>query len=103
MSQQPTWICPHCKSENADRMKFCQLCHKPREYPEGYVPPEEPKKIPQSAIPDERTPKKPKPEPEPVYALPSKNAKKLQTILIVLNVLLVLGNLIALILYLKRK
>ena len=101
MSNQQTWICPHCQSENADRMKFCQLCHKPREYPADYVPPEEPKQIPKSAIPDERTPKKPAPEPEPVYSLPSARVKKLQTFLIVLNVLLVLGNLIALLLYLK--
>ena len=101
MSQQPTWICPHCKSENADRMKFCQLCHKPREYPEGYVPPEEKKQIPQSAIPDPRMPKKQAPEPEPVYALPSARVKKLQILLIVLNVILVLGNIVALILFLK--
>lgn len=96
-----SWICPHCNSENSDKMKFCQLCHKPREYPEGYVPPEEPKKIPQSAIPDPRMQKQQAPEPEPIYALPSARAKHLQTILIVLNVLFVLGNIIALIILLK--
>ena len=96
-----SWICPHCNSENSDKMKFCQLCHKPREYPEGHEPPEEPKKIPQSAIPDPRMPKKQEPEPEPIYALPSARVKRLQKILIVLNVLFVLGNIIALILLLK--
>ena len=96
-----TWICPHCNSENADKMKFCQLCHKPREYPEGYTPPEEKKQIPQSAIPDPRMPKKKAPEPEPVYALPSVGRKRLETVLIVLNAVLLIGNIIALIVYLK--
>lgn len=96
-----TWICPHCNSENADKMKFCQLCHKPREYPEGYVPPEEPKQIPKSAIPDPRMPKKQEPDPDPVYALPSARAKHLQTALIAVNVILLICNIIALVIYLK--
>ena len=96
-----TWICPHCNSENADRMKFCQLCHKPREYPEGYVPPEEPQQIPKSAIPDPRMPKKQESEPQPVYALPSARAKTLQTVLIAANVILLICNIIALAVLLK--
>lgn len=96
-----TWICPHCKSENADKMKFCQLCHKPREYKEGEKAPEEPKKIPQSAIPDPRMPKPAPKEPDPIYALPSARAKRLQTVLIVLNAILLIFNIIALIIYLK--
>ena len=96
-----TWICPHCNSENADKMKFCQLCHKPREYPEGYEPPEEKKQIPDSAIPDPRMPKKPKPEPEPVYALPSAGTRTLERVLIVLNVILLIVNIILLIVFLQ--
>ncbi len=95
------WTCPHCKSENADKMKFCQLCHKPREYPENYKAPEEPKKIPQSAIPDPRMPKPEPPPPEPTYALPSARAKYLQMVLIALNILILIGNIIALIIFLQ--
>lgn len=96
-----SWICPHCKSENADKMKFCQLCHKPREYPDGYKAPEAPKKIPQSAIPDPRMPKPEPQAPEPKYALPSARAKQLQMILIALNAIFLIGNIIALIIFLQ--